>query len=287
MTETSTQPANLVMNVIIAVLTPMLLATTGGNVAQAHATAIQAVNAYATRNAAELLLVGQSIALGLAVLNSINLSMAENIPINLILRLRANAVSLHRAAEQCRRALPEPVVVPVEEAPLSDIDLQLEEEIIAEVARTRQRVADYHASFAQPQAEPAPAATPAPESQFLPPPECPDSPATMKAAMAALLADSERRIAEADAALKSTGQPIPKAAPRQAPPRQAPPFQAPMTEDEHFRAAWSAAMTDVADEMTAGIANLPRSERKAAGIRAEALNSTANQLIVGTPTRPR
>jgi hypothetical protein len=282
MTETSTQPANLVMNVIIAVLTPMLLATTGGNVAQAHATAIQTVNAYAARNPAELLLVGQSIALGLAVLNSINLSMAENIPINLILRLRANAVSLHRAAEQCRRALPEPVAAPVEEAPLSDIDLQLEEEIIAEVARTRQRVADYHASFAQPQAEPALAATPAPESQFLPPPECPDSPATMKAAMAALLADSERRIAEADAALKSTGQPIPKAAPRQAPPRQAP-----MTEDEHFRAAWSAAMTDVADEMTAGIANLPRSERKAVGIRAEALNSTANQLIAGKSTRPR
>jgi hypothetical protein len=282
MTATNIHPADLVMNVIIAFLTPMLLATTGSDQAQARAAAIQTVNAYAARNPAELLLIGQSIALGLAVLSSISLSMAENIPITLILRLRANAASLHRAAEQCRRALPEPIAIPVQEAPLSDIDLQLEEEIIAEVARTRQRVNDYQASLTGRRTAPPPAPDTAPESPLLPPPECPDSPATMKAAMAALLADSERRIAEADAALKSTGQPIQKATPR-----QAPPLQVPTTEDEYFRAAWSSAMADVADEMTAGIANLPQVERRAAGIRVAALNSTASQLISGTPSRPR
>jgi hypothetical protein len=274
MTETSIHPTDLVMSVMIAFLTPMLLTTTGGDRAQARATAIQTVNAYAARNPAELLLIGQSIALGLAVLSSISLSMSENIPISLILRLRGNAASLHRAAEQCRRARGEAERAALAyEAPLSDIDLQAEQEIIAKVARTRQRVTEYRASLAQPR--PAPPA--APESPLLPPPEYPDSPATMKAAMAALQAHSERRIAEADATLKSTGQPIPKASPR----------NAPKTEDEYFCQAWSTAMADVADELTTGIANLPPNERRAAGIRAAALNTTANHLIGSAQPRPR
>ena len=48
----------------------------------------------------DLLLIGQMIALGLATLSSVSLSMAENIPISLILRLRGSAVSLHRASGQ-------------------------------------------------------------------------------------------------------------------------------------------------------------------------------------------
>jgi hypothetical protein len=95
--------------------------------------------------------------------------------------------------------------------------------------------------------------------------------------MAALLAESERRIAQADAALKSTGRPLPGVA--------APNRVAPTTSNEHFRGAWSTAMADVADKMTAGIDNLPESERKAAGIRAAALKSTANHLIGGAPSR--
>jgi hypothetical protein len=281
MTETSIHPADIVMNLIVAFLTPMFLATTGGDLSYARAAAIETVNAYTARNPADLLLIGQSIALGLAVLSSIGLSMAENIPINLILRLRGNAVSLHRASDRCRRAVPEPIAAPAKEAPLSDIDLQLEEETIAEVARTRQRVNDYQASLARRQDALPPAARTAPATDNLPPPEYPDSPATMKAAMAALLADSERRISEADAAMKATGQPIPKAAPHQAPPRQAP-----TTEDEDFRSAWSSAMADVADEMTAEIANLPPNERKAAGIRVDALNATAKQLTSGAPAPP-
>src|ERR1700679_3231895 len=50
----------------------------------------------------------------------------------------------------------------------------------------------------------------------------------MQAAIAALAAESERLIAQADAAM-----------------------------DDYFRAAWPATMTDVADEMQAEMANLP------------------------------
>jgi hypothetical protein len=234
--------ANILTNLIVTFLTPMFLATTGGDLNQAHAAATETVNAYTARHPADLLLIGQSIALGLAVLSSISLSMAENIPINLILRLRGNAVSLHRAADKCRSALADPQ----QEPPLSDADLQLEQEIIAEVTRTRQRAADYQASLAHPQA--------------------PDSPVTVKAV-------SERRIAEPEAAPKSTSQPIPRHTPK--------------TEDEYFRSAWSTAMADVADELTAGIANLPPAERRAAGIRANALNTTANHLIASPQPRPR
>jgi hypothetical protein len=270
----SINPADLVMSAMVAFLTPMLLAATAGNQAQARATAIQAVNAYAAQNPAELLLIAQSVALGLAVLSSISLSMAENIPINLILRLRANAASLHRASEQCRRALthPEPEHTAPDAAPLSAIEIRHEQQNIAEIARTHQRIADYQASRAKP-----PAAPTAPASPILPPPECPDSPATMKAAMAAIVADSERRIAEAGIALNTAGQPIPPANP----------LSAPNSEDEWFRSAWSSAMADIADEMTTGIANLPPVERKAANIRIAALNASATQLVSPPPTTPR
>jgi hypothetical protein len=256
MTETS-----ILMNLIVAFLTPMLLTAIGGDRALAKATAIETVNAYAARNPAELLLVGQSIALGIAMLSSVSLSMAENIPISLILRLRANAVSLHRAAEQCRRALPQPdpdYVAPAPEVPLSDAELAREQRVIAGIAESRQHVADFQARFTQPKPTPKPN------------PETP--PPAMQAAMAALAADSERRIAQADAAMKATGAPIP------------PKASAPMTEDDYFRATWSAAMTDVAQEMQAEMDNLPPAERRLNAQRIQALNDTVHHLA--NPQQP-
>jgi hypothetical protein len=229
MTETT-----YLMNLIICFLTPMLLNATGGDRAQAEKTAIQTVNAYAASNLAELLLVGQSIALGIAMLSSVSLSMTENIPISLILRLRANAISLHRAAEQCRLALLQP-----------------------------------HPNYAAP-APKAQARSAQPKPTPKPNPETP--PATMEAAMAALAADSECRIAQADAAMKATGAAIP------------PKASAPMTEDDHFRAAWSAAMTDVAQEMQAATKNLPPDERRLNAQRIVALNATVQHLA--NPQQP-
>jgi hypothetical protein len=250
MTETS-----ILLNLIVAFLTPMLGAATDGDRAQAKEAAIQTVNAYAARNPVELLLVGQSIALGIAMLSSVSLSMAENIPITLILRLRANAVSLHRAAERCRLALPRPDpddVAPAPEIPLSDAELAREQHIVAGIAESRRHVADFRARFAQPKQAPK---------------QNPDTPpATMQAAMAALAADSERRIAQADAAMKATGAAIP------------PKTSAGMSEDDYFRTAWSAAMTDVAQEVQAEMTNLPPAERRLAAQRIDALNATANNL---------
>src|SRR5277367_2069215 len=99
MTATSVQPTSLPMNLVVAFLTPILLVATGGDRSEATAMAVETINAHTARNPADLLLVGESIALGLGVLGSIGLSMAENIPIDQILRLRNNAASLHRAAD--------------------------------------------------------------------------------------------------------------------------------------------------------------------------------------------
>ena len=101
-------PADVFTHLIITYLTPMFLATTGGDIQYARMAATEAVNAYAARDPIDLLSIAQIIAFGLAILNSLSRSMAENLPIALVLRLRGNAVSLGRAAERCRRALPDP-----------------------------------------------------------------------------------------------------------------------------------------------------------------------------------
>lgn len=58
--------------------------------------------------------------------------------------------------------------------------------------------------------------------------------------------------------------------------------------DQQRQAAWAAAMSDVANEFTASLPNLPPVERKLASLRAAALSSCANQLLSGdVPFRPR
>jgi hypothetical protein len=205
---------SLPMNLVIAFLTPMLLAAAGGDRDQAAAMAVETVNAYTARNPADLLLAGEAIALGLGVLSSMGLSMAENIPINLILRLRGNAASLHRAADQCRRALarPEPSG---DEAPLSGIE-------------PRQKAAE---------TAPPPSAAEAP---FLDPLDFPGAPAAIQAAFASLLSDAERRIAEAGPTTTADTAP-------------ATPDPAPMSEEKYYRLCRAAGATNPANDASTQI----------------------------------
>ncbi len=141
--------------------------------------------------------------------------MAENIPIPLILRLRGNAASLSRGAEQCRRALSEPTVPDVDPYPpaeLAEAGRWIDEAVHAEIARARQPAAGGH------------------EAQNFPQ----DDPPTMAAALDALAAESRRRIEEAEAALAAPSQ------------HQAGPAPRPT---EH--SAWANAMAGVAPELPA------------------------------------
>jgi hypothetical protein len=157
---TPTNPDTVFTHLIIAFLTPMFLATTGGDATYARAAATQTVNAYAARNPAELLPIAQVIALGLAMLSSLSLSMQDDLPVPLILRLRANAVSLSRAAEQGRRTLrtDTPACQPTADADPTAAR-QHEQDAIASLARAEQRLAQRLAADSKrtaPQPDPAP-----------------------------------------------------------------------------------------------------------------------------------
>lgn len=159
MTATIRRTTDVLLHMIVTLLTPMFLTTTS-DIDQAYAAALATVRSCTARNPMDLLLIGQMIAFGLATLTSISLSMEDNIPINQILRLRGNAVSLHRASEECRRALPEPEPDLADaDTPLTAAELQHEAEVIAEVEQTRNRVAEYQARFAPSKATPAAPAT--------------------------------------------------------------------------------------------------------------------------------
>ena len=108
MTQPEPTPAEIFLHLIVTFLTPMFLTATGGDITYARVAATETVNAYGARTYLDLLPIAQVIAFGLASLDSINRSMNEALATTVVLRLRANATSLNRAAEQCRRALRTP-----------------------------------------------------------------------------------------------------------------------------------------------------------------------------------
>jgi hypothetical protein len=273
MTNVEIHPADVLMHLIVSSLTPMFLAASGGDPDRARTAIVEIVNAHTVRTPADLLPIAQIIAFGLALLSSVSLSMSENIPIPLILRLRSNAASLNRGAEHCRRALREapapgsqpPSAAPCRPAEFPDAECRVEQAVIAEVARTQRRVADHQAKLgAASETTAAPAIFDAPIAE---------APPTRAAAMDALAADSQRRIDQAEAALRAPSLCVTESEPR----------HTSMTGEEADRVAWSNAMADVAREVTADIARLPPSERRAAGIRAAALASAANDLLIRAP----
>ncbi|MGD0104918.1 MAG: hypothetical protein ABSC06_12890 [Rhodopila sp.] len=98
------------MTLIVALLAPMFLGVTAGDVDLARMAAAETINDYRARNHADLIAVVQIIAFGLAALSSLSLSMADEISLAMTLRLRNNANALNRSAEQNRRVLRESVV---------------------------------------------------------------------------------------------------------------------------------------------------------------------------------
>ena len=98
-------PADILMNFIIIVLAPMFLTAAGADIGFARMAVVETIRAYQPRNQADLIAVAQIVASGLAALGSLSLSMADNLPLPMILRLRGNANALNRSAEQHRRTL--------------------------------------------------------------------------------------------------------------------------------------------------------------------------------------
>jgi hypothetical protein len=163
-------PSDILMNLIVALLAPMFLAVTGGDIAYARMAAIGTVNAYRIRNQADLISIAQIIGFGLAALGSLSLSMADDISLSMTLRLRGNANALNRSAEQNRRALgksrnddPSPHHAAPEADPEFQATLDDAEMIASVTAATRQPAATaLEHNRPRAQAIPAPTASPTP-----------------------------------------------------------------------------------------------------------------------------
>ena len=179
-------PANLV-NLVLALLTPMFLWSTAGDIRLAHTAAAQTLNEYRVANRLSLFTVAKIIAFDIATLSSLSLSMYEDVSISLALRLRGNANSLDRSGERNRRMLEQ--ASRLGEAGKTDDSV---EAAIAEAQRMVNEAKDRtRAGTAEAQPDPAPVAEPVAEATQAPAPE--------PASVAEQSAAQQRRFARADA----------------------------------------------------------------------------------------
>jgi hypothetical protein len=165
---TPLRPADVFMHLIVAFLAPMFLAVSGGDLHHARLAAIETVNTYRSRDPMDLLSIAQIVAFGLTTLSSLSLSLAEDLSLSMMLRLRGNATALNRATEKCRKALREagPAGLLPQHLPDPDAggeEYLNEETVLANLSRAEHRIAEREAPAAAPQPPaPAPAAAPQP-----------------------------------------------------------------------------------------------------------------------------
>src|ERR1700757_3435865 len=78
-------PASILMNFIVLTLAPVLLTAAGADIGFARITVLETIKAYQPRNQPDLLAVGQIVGCGLAALGSLGLSMADGLPLPMVL----------------------------------------------------------------------------------------------------------------------------------------------------------------------------------------------------------
>jgi hypothetical protein len=109
----------------------------------------------------------------------------------------------------------------------------------------------------------------------------------------ASIAKAEQMVREAKARVQAANayaaeppkaEPPPAAKPAPVPPSAAAPVA--RTAEQQHRAAWAKAMTDVAEEFTAGLKDLPPGERRKEMARIEAATMAAAELVSGTAPPP-
>jgi hypothetical protein len=132
-------PAQVLINLIITLLTPMFIAAAGGNLDLARAAAAETLDAYRVQSDSDLLTAALIIGFSLAALNALSRSMEDSIPLQMVLRLSGNANACNRSAQQNRKTLQQPVPEPAALPPHPSEPEFDEAEVIAAVAATKQR----------------------------------------------------------------------------------------------------------------------------------------------------
>jgi hypothetical protein len=278
--------ADILMHLVAIHLAPMFLCVTGGDIDHARMAAIETVNAYRAQTHADLIAIAQIVAFGLGALGSLSLAMNDDISVGMTLRLRGNANACNRSAEQNRRALRQHRLetgsiehARRECAPEPGQDAY-EAEVIANVAATRQLVAETQAQMqagnqAQPPAAPkAPAPAPAAAALNIP---------TVAIPTVAIPTVNIPTVNIPPVAIPTGNIPtgnIPTTV-ISGKALISPAFPGPGTTEQQWQGIWAAAMADVAAEYTADIPNLSPKQRRAASLRAAALTSCANDLLTG------
>jgi hypothetical protein len=98
-------PTECLFDLVFSFMLPIFLASAGGDIGLARQSIIDLLDAYQAATAAELELVARIISFSHAAIDSLRHAMRPDLPDNLALRFRANAVALNRSAEACRKAL--------------------------------------------------------------------------------------------------------------------------------------------------------------------------------------
>lgn len=233
-------------NLVVALLTPMFLWATAGDIHLAQVAAAQTLNEFRIANRLSLFSVGKIIAFDIATLSSLGQSMYEDVSVLLALRLRGNATSLDRSSERNKRLY--------EQEGRRAAAGQTEDSVEAVIAEAQRMVQQAKARV---QAATAPAAEPLPD---------PIVPAAAPQPDAAPLTS-----------------PAKEAAPAPVPPAAKPaPAPAAGTPAQQRQSAWAQAMTMVAEEFKDGLKDLPPEERWKEMARIEALTIAAADLASGT-----
>jgi hypothetical protein len=270
-------PSDVLMSFIVAFLAPMFLTCSGGDIYCARLAALETLCAYRARDQADLIAIAQIIACGLAALGSLALSMTDDVSLPLALRLRGNAVALNRAAEQNRRTLREPRPdTPAQTC--ADWDDDLTTPVLAGPAQTGDQVQAEGRAEALGQAVSGLPAAPKPGGEA-------QRPATGPSPQASGSAILDVAPAPAPTPAKPA---VPAAASMPDLPTGAPAITTLSANDQQLQAMWAAAMTDMAAEFNVDHANLPPAERALSSLRAAALTTCANHLLLGPmPAPPR
>ena len=148
-------PSDILISLIVALLAPMFLTSANGDITFARLAALETISVYRARNQADLIVIAQAVAFGLAALGSLSLSMLDGLSPKMILQFRGNATACHRCAEQSRRILSEQPAPeqPAPEQPVNENDAAQEEAVAAQVAETEKRIAYLRGKPAAPPAK--------------------------------------------------------------------------------------------------------------------------------------
>jgi hypothetical protein len=240
------RPSEVLITLLAALLAPMFICATAGDIVLARMAAIETINDYRARNHADLIAVAQIIGYGLAALGSLSLSMADDLSLSMTLRLRGNANACTRSAEHNRRAIRQ----------------NRDNDPIHNPAATP----EIHESWFT-----------CPEADFQPKFETflsPDAERLLAAESKARLW-GPRPVADPQAPIA-----VPSATPPATPMAT---FEIPENSDLRTQAI---AMVKQALKIDAGIPHLPPAERAEAAYRVAELNSIANQLLAGLDPPP-